>query len=187
MMPYLAPEYKEIEKELKSFIDENNLDEVTVNSLIRGSIEVLEPDIPIASSVFINAKTFSHSVSVKVKNIKVNLEFALNSIFAFKSICDATGIGLILVLLRAILSIMGKIQVTLGVKEAVTLFALYRLRCADSERIFSYIKQMSEENANATISRTEMEEALKFLESIGTIKMEDGNYCIQETIIVTNT
>lgn len=102
MAGYIAPEYEEIEKSLIPFTEEHDLDPVTVSSLIRGSIEVLEPEIPTASVAVIDADNLTSGISVKLKNIKVNLKFALNSIFSFKSVCDAEGMWLILAILKTI-------------------------------------------------------------------------------------
>ncbi len=69
MASYIAPEYEEIEKNLMPFLKEHDLDAITLSSLIRGSIEVLEPEIPTASVAVIDADNLASGISVKLKNI----------------------------------------------------------------------------------------------------------------------
>lgn len=182
-MSYLAPEYKELEKKLAPFIEEHELDEVTVNSLIRGSIEVFETEVPSASTAVINTRDFGASVSVKAKNIKVNLKFAFSSIFFFKSVCDTNGIWLILSILNAIVLLIEDMKIQLSPREAIVLFALYRLRNADEETIYMYVHDMKEANV-ADITLQDVQSALVCLEKIGTIKMIDGKYCMCEAILI---
>ena len=59
MPDYIAHEYEEIEKILEPFAKEHKLDMVTLRSLIRGSIEVLEPALPKATVTMIETENFS--------------------------------------------------------------------------------------------------------------------------------
>ena len=185
-MSYLAPEYRELEKKLAPFIKEHELDEITVNSLIRGSIEVIEPEVPIASTTFIDTEDFNSAVSIKTKNIKVNLKFALDSIFSFKSFFDIEGLWLILAIVNAIVSLIGDMMIVFNEKEAVTLFALYRLRNADEKEIYKYVKNVLSNEREFEMDLNDIKDAINKLEKIGTIKMLDGKYCLSEEILVRN-
>ena len=164
MAGYIAPEYEEIEKSLIPFTEEHDLDPVTVSSLIRGSIEVLEPEIPTASVAVIDADNLTSGISVKLKNIKVNLKFALNSIFSFKSVCDAEGMWLILAILKTIVFFVEEMKVELGEKEAVVLFCIYRLRAATSGEIIEYAEKLRKNGKEVDIQIEGVNDALKNLE-----------------------
>lgn len=184
MAGYIVPEYEEIKKNLIPFIKEHDLDSITVNSLIRGSIEVLEPEIPTASVAVIDANNLTSGISVKLKNIKVNLKFALNSIFSFKSVCDAEGKWLILVILKTIVFLFEEMKVELSEKEAIVLFCIYRLQSATLGEIIEYAEKIRENGKEADMQIEGVNDALRNLERIGTIKMENGKYFLCETILI---
>lgn len=139
MANYIAPEYEDLEKKLSFFSKEHDLDQITISSLIRGSIEILEPEIPTASVSVIDANNLSGQ-SVKIKNIKVNLKFALNSIFSFKTVYDAKGIWLILAVLKAVMFLVENMKIEFDKKDALVLFCLYRLKSATLDEIVRYMQ-----------------------------------------------
>lgn len=187
MPSYIAPEYEKIEKNLKSFLKEHDVDTITLNSLIRGSIEILEPEIPTASVAVIDADNLTSGISVKLKNIKINLKFALNSIFSFKSVCDAEGVWLVLAILKTIVFLLEEIKVKLDANEAMVLFSIYRLQSATPKEIFEYIKNLKKNEENVDIQIEDTNDAIKNLEKIKTIKLEDGKYFLCETILIRNS
>lgn len=148
MPSYIAPEYEKIEKNLTPFVKEHDVDTITFNSLIRGSIEILEPEIPTASVAVIDADNLTSGISVKLKNIKINLKFALNSIFSFKSVCDAEGVWLVLAILKTIVFLLEETKVKLDANEAMVLFSIYRLQSATPKEIFEYIKILKKNEEN---------------------------------------
>lgn len=184
MAGYIAPEYEEIEKSLIPFSEEHDLDSITVSSLIRGSIEVLEPEIPTASVAVIDANNLASGISVKLKNIKVNLKFALNSIFSFKSVCDAEGKWLILAILNTIVFLLEEMKIELGTKEAIVLFCIYRLQSATLREVIEYAEKLRKDGKETDIQIEDVNNALKKLERIGTIKLENGKYYLCETILI---
>ena len=184
MESYIAPEYREIEDFLMPFVEEHELDSITVNSMIRGSIEILEPDIPVASVVMMKENDLTSAVSVKPKNIKISLGFALDSIFSFKSVCDSEGIFLILTLLKTILFLMGKMWITLKSDQAIVVFIIYRLKSATPQDIIRYTKKLKNEVKEVDIAIENIDEVLDSLEEMSVIKMEDGKYILCETIFI---
>ncbi len=184
MASYIAPEYEEIEKNLMPFLKEHDLDAITLSSLIRGSIEVLEPEIPTASVAVIDADNLASGISVKLKNIKINMKFALNSIFSFKSVCDAEGVWLVLVMLKTIVFLLEETKVKLNANEAIVLFCIYRLQSATLKEIVEYTKTLKKNEKNADIQIKDANDAIKNLEKIGTVKLEDGKYSLCETILI---
>lgn len=184
MAGYIAPEYEEIEKNLVPFLEEHNLDRITLSSMLRGSIEILEPEIPTASVAIIDADNLTSGISVKLKNIKINIKFALNSICSFKSICDAEGKWLILAILKTIVFLLEEMKVELGLKEAIVLFCIYRLQSATPEEIVEYAEKVKQNEEGTEIQISDVNDALNTLEKIGTIKLENGKYFLCETILI---
>ncbi len=181
---YIAPEYKEIEQALESFLQEQNLDIVTVRSLLRGSMEVFETELPKAMLVYINGSDLSKGASCKVKNIKVNFKFAIESIVNVKQICSEKELGLILTLLKALVFLIDRATIRLGNSEALVVFCLYRLQQATPEEIAEYAKKLKESNKKADMTFAEVETALGKLEEINTVELQNGKYVLCETIIV---
>lgn len=184
MAGYIEPEYKEIEKELDSFVQEHELDLITVKSLIRGSVEILEPEMPTASIAVIDNKELSSGISVKPKNIRVNLKFALNSIFSFKSVYDADEKWLIFTVLKTIVFLLEEMRVNLDDNDAIVLFCIYRLQSATIEEIVAYAKKLKENEDDSDIQIENISRALIKLEKIGSVKLEDGKYFLCETILI---
>lgn len=185
MARYVVPEYEEITQNLEPFIQKNGLDLVTVESLIRGSIEVEEPELPSASIAIVDGSKLSSGASYKIKNVKVNLKFALNSILAFKSVCDQKDKNLILVILKTIVFLLDEMKVTFEELEARVLFCIYRLQSATEEDIVSYVKNSLEKNPkDDDIQIEDVSKALEKLEKIGTVELKDGKYSITETVLI---
>lgn len=178
-------EYNEIDRMLEPFVAEHELDDITVSSLIRGSIEILEPEMPMASVASIDVNNFTDSWSIKPTNLRVNLKFAFNSIFSVKSIHDAEGIWLIIVILKAIVFLLADMLVTLDKTEAQVLFGLYRLQSATCGSIAEYVNRALKKNEeDDDIPLEDIQAALDNLEKIGTVKMDNGKYCMRESILI---
>ncbi|MCM1244855.1 MAG: hypothetical protein NC293_04325 [Roseburia sp.] len=188
MMGYIAPEYLEIERRLKPFICEHGLDEVTVKSLIRGSVEIVESELPTASIAILDADDFEKSASIKFGNIRFNVEFGLKSLFSMKEVCSQEGLWLVLVLIKTMLFFIKEVKKPFGQIEAIVLFCVYRLRNATVEQILAYY---TEDNFEKTVTDMELDdkcvlEALDKLMELGTIDMNNGKYFVKEVVIVRN-
>ena len=184
MTSYIVPEYEEIEQKLQPFLDSHDLDPITVRSLIRGSIEFLEEEMPKASISMIDENNLATGVSVKPRNIKVNFKFAINSIFAFKTTCDSKGIWLILTILKATLFLLNEMTINFDVNDAIVIFCLYRLQKATPNRIAEYANNLTENEHLTDIQTTDIQNTLENLEKIGTVKLDNGNYVLSETILL---
>lgn len=147
-------------------------------------MELLEPEPPTASVAILDSKDMSSAVSVKPSNIRINLKFAFNSIFSFKSLLDAKGIWLVLTLLKTIVFLISDMEAKLNENEAVVLFCLYRLRNATCEEIIDYIETVKTEEINIEINTNDVKTALSKLEKIGTVKLEAGKYSMCEAILI---
>lgn len=168
----------------KIYLSNLILDTITVNSLIRGSIEVLEEEIPKASIVTIDENNPTTGVSIKARNIKVNFKFAINSIFSFKPVCDSKEIWLILTILKAMLFLLDEMKINLDANDALIVFCLYRLQKSTPEKIVEYAKNLKENGITTDMQIVDVQDALKKLEKIGTVKLEDGDYVLCETILL---
>lgn len=184
MSRYVGYEYEEIEKELEHYIKEYQLDPVTVKSLIRGSIEFHESDLPKAEVVIIKDKDLSSSRRISYRNIQFNLKFALDSIFSFKSIFEASDSKLISCLLMAVLIFKDDIIKQLEEEETIVLYALYQIQNATENEIGKYIKKLKKDEVIDDINNINIKKALQNLEKIGCIQMKDGKYCLCEKIII---
>lgn len=175
--------YEELEEALSSYIDEHELDRVTVNSLFRSSIEFLEPELQTATVVVLDVGKLDETKSIKASNVRIWIKFALGAIFAVKPMLTEKGIWLVLLVLKAIVTLVGDIKVDISSKEAIILFAIYRLQSADAEQIYEYISN-SLSGSYGSVSKDRLNEGLKKLEKIKTIKLVDGQYVVNETMII---
>ena len=98
--------------------------------------------------------------------------------------CDAEGMWLILAILKTIVFFVEEMKVELGEKEAVVLFCIYRLRAATSGEIIEYAEKLRKNGKEVDIQIEGVNDALKNLERIGTIKLENGKYILRETILI---
>lgn len=76
-----------------------DLDEVTVKSLFRTCIESLNPELPRSSVIIKSIKNSETAYSVKLKNIKLNLRFALDMILGVGGVLEGSKLMLIFLVL----------------------------------------------------------------------------------------
>ena len=149
------------------------LDEVTVKSLFRTCVESINPELPRSSVIIKGIKDPNTEYSVKLKNIKLNLNFALDMIF------------LVLDVLRTFFS---NVSEKLEEKDAYLIYLIhkidYRKTGVSKESLIEYIKQDSNAQEKKYFEKEEdLEESLKRLEDIQSIMLEHGCYHVTETIL----
>ena len=188
MIKYVAPEYLALERDLEPFIMEHGLDSLAIKSLMRGSMEIIEPEPPTASLAIIDANDLEKGLSIKLRNIKFNIQFALNSIFYMKEICDEKGIWSVLALIKAICSFIKEICISFEQADAIVLFCVYRLRLATVQQIRKYHNECNfqREVADIELDDDRIQGSLDNLEKIGVIGVDEGKYSVKESIIVRN-
>ena len=86
---------EEIEKYLDTKDEMKELDTVTVKSLFRTCIESVNPELPRSSVIIKGIKNSGTSYSVKLKNIKLNLSFALDMILGIGGVIEGSKLMLI--------------------------------------------------------------------------------------------
>lgn len=188
MTKYVAPEYLFIEQNLGPFIAEHDLDSVTIKSLIRGSVEVLEPEPPNALLTVIDANNLQKGSSIKLRNIKFNVQFALQSIFSMKDVCDEKGMWSVLAFIKAIYAFVKAMHISFGQIDAIVLFCVYRLRSATVPQIIEYHNESNFDKkiADIVLSEKNVQSALADLEKLGIVGIDGGEYFVKESIIVRN-
>lgn len=173
-------EYDSLLDQVSDLIHENKVDGVTVRSLYQSSFEFEELTPQVASVAVISASGNKDGFSIKPLNIKISFKFALDAIFMSKPLLTEKGIWLILSLLRAICFLLGQAVKTISKEESVVIFALYRLRQADIDRITEYI-----DNGLCDYS-IDVKLSLEKLTKLNVVDIEDGKYYLKELIIIKN-
>lgn len=188
MTKYVAPEYLELEQSLEPFIIEHGLDNVAIKSLMRGSIEIFEPEPPAALLAVIDANELQKGSSIKLRNVRFNVHFALNSIFFMKETCDGNGIWSILAFIKAMGYFIKEMQISFGQVDAIVLFSIYRLQLATVQQIMEYHNEhnFQKQIADIELDEGKIQSSLNNLEEIGVIDIEQGKYFVKESIIVRN-
>lgn len=110
---------EEIEKYLDTKDEMKELDTVTVKSLFRTCIESVNPELPRSSVIIKGIKNSGTSYSVKLKNIKLNLSFALDMILGIGGVIEGSKLMLIFLVFRCCSHILLKCGSTSGKKGCV--------------------------------------------------------------------
>ena len=83
MEKFIPESYNTVINLLQPVIEKYDLDKITVESLVRSSIEIDEHEIQPVTTIWKSRKGTVYST--KPSNIKVNLKFSLSSIFRLKT------------------------------------------------------------------------------------------------------
>ena len=164
------------------------LDEVTVKSLFRTCIESINPELPRSSVIIKSIKNPETAYSVKLKNIKLNFDFALDMILGIGGAFEGSKKMLIFLLLDVLRTFFTNITEKLQEKDAYLIYLIhkidYRKMGVSKEDLAEYVKKDSVIQEKKYFEKEEdMEESLKRLENIQSIMLEDGCYHISETIL----
>lgn len=173
-------QYDILMKKLDSIIKENNLDPISIKSLLLSSVEFLDDEESNAQAIILTPSDLSNVKSIKLRNAKINLKFALNVIFSAKTIFSDNQMWMIFSILNVVNLLKDQSTITLGESEAIVLYVIYKLRRANEDKISRYIHDCDELRKD-TIN---IEQSLDLLEKIGTIEMIGGEYTIKEIVII---
>ena len=176
----IPEEYIEINNMLEPVIKEYNLDEISVKSLVRSCIEIEEQPIQPATVVWKSKD--GNSYSTKPSNIKVNLKFALSTVFRLKTVINQKDIWLILAILHLVVDLFTCSTTKIDELSGLTLLSVYRLQHADEERLFRYAKEICPKGKEEILQKADFNLSLARLEEWGCIKMEQGEYILNETV-----
>lgn len=164
------------------------LDEVTVKSLFRTCIESVNPELPHSSVIIKGIKNPETAYSVKLKNIKLNLNFALDMILGVGGVLEGSKLMLIFLVLDVLRTFFSNVTEKMEEKDAYLIYLIhkidYRKTGVSKGTLAEYIKKDSVVQEKKYFEKEEdMEESLKRLENIQSIVLEDGCYHITETIL----
>jgi hypothetical protein len=177
-------EYDLLINDQRDFIKEHRIDEISVQSLFKATIDFVENEPEAASVVYISPDDFSKAKSTKISNVRINLKFAIDMIFAVNLVLTSDGMWLLLSLLKAIVFLYDSMTTKLEKDEAIVLFAIYRLQKADSSRIKEYLDSLATSNKSGDFKVANVDESLQKLKKINTIDTVDGMWYITELIVV---
>lgn len=180
MERYLPEEYKIVIDMLEPTIEKYNLDKITIESLVRSCIEVEEQ--PIQPVQILWKTKHGKSYSTKPSNIKVNLKFALTSVFRVKTIMSQEDVWIVLAILHMIVDLFTTATQEIDEISALVLIGVYRLQHGDIERLNHYLMEISPENLKEHITMTAIEGALTKLEGWSCICCVGGQYVVNETV-----
>lgn len=180
MERYIPEEYKNVIDMLEPIIEEHDLDKITVESLVRSCIDVEEQTIQPVTVLWKTKQ--GKTYSTKASNIKVNLKFALASLFRVKTIINQKDVWFGMAIIYMIVDLFTNATKEIDEISALVLIGVYRLQHGDIERINRYILEISPDNMKEHISGTAVEAALKKLEGWGCICCEGGKYVVRETV-----
>ena len=165
-----------------------DLDEVTVKSLFRTCIESINPELPRSSVIIKSIKNSETAYSVKLKNIKLNLSFALDMILGVGGVLEGSKLMLIFLVLDVLRTFFSNVTEKLEEKDAYLIYLInkidYRKTGVSKEALAEYIKKDSSVQEKKYFEKEEdLEESLKRLEDIQSIMLEGGCYHVTETIL----
>lgn len=180
MEKYIPEAYKKVSDMLEPIEKKYQLDSITVESLVRSSIEVEEQDIQPVTAIW---KSKDGKIySTKPSNIKINLKFALSSVFSLKTILVQEDFWLVLAILHMIVDSFISATKEIDEVSSVVLVAVYRLECGDLERILGYVNKICPSSLIDKASPESIQESLEKLESWGCITSNGGKYVVNETV-----
>ena len=103
------------------------LDEVTVKSLFRTCIESINPELPRSSVIIKSIKNPETAYSVKLKNIKLNFDFALDMILGIGGAFEGSKKMLIFLLLDVLRTFFTNITEKLQEKDAYLIYLIHKI------------------------------------------------------------
>lgn len=179
---------EEIEKYLDTKDEMKELDTVTVKSLFRTCIESINPELPRSSVIIKGIKNPGTSYSVKLKNIKLNLSFALDMILGIGGVIEGSKLMLIFLVLDVVRTFFSNAVVQVEKKDAYLISLIHKMGYkrggVSKEDLVEYIKEDSISQEMKYFEKEEdLEESLRHLEDIYCITLESGLYHVTETIL----
>lgn len=177
-----------IEAYLDTKEEMQDLDIVTVKSLFRTCIESLNPELPRSSVIIKGIKNPETSYSVKLKNIKLNFNFALDMILGIGEVFEGSKMMLIALLLDVLRTFFTDAVVELKDEDAYLVYLLhkmdYKKMGVSREKIAEYIKNDPIAQEKKYFSEPEkLDGSLVRLEKIHSIVLENACYHVAETIL----
>ena len=166
MEKFIPETYKEVTKNLEPVIEKYDLDKITVESLVRSSIEIEEQSVQPVTAIwsFRNGKTYS----TKASNIKVKFKIcAFISISTKKRRWGRRDFWLALAIIYLIVDLFTTATQEIDEISSVVLIAVYRLQHGDEKRILEYINEICPENLKKDIMPEHIERIIRKIRELG--------------------
>lgn len=120
--------------------------------------------------------------STKPSNIKVNLKFALSTIFRLKTVISQKDIWVALAVLHLVVDLFTNTTIKIDELAGLALLSVYRLQHADEEKLLKYAEEICPEEKHEMVQKDDFVLSLARLEEWGCIKREQGEYILNETV-----
>lgn len=177
-----------IEAYLDSKEEMKSLDSVTVKSLFRTCIESVNPELPRSSVIVKEIKNPETSYSVKLKNIKLNFNFALDMILGVGGVLEGSKAMLIALVLDVLRTFFTDATVELNQEDTYLIYLIHKMDYKNTgvskEQIKEYIKSDIVLQEKKYFSKEEeLNKSLERLEKIHSIILEKACYHVTETIL----
>lgn len=180
MNKYIPEEYAEIIDMLDPVIQKYKLDKISIESLVRSSISIEER--PIQPVTLVWKSKDGNCYSIKPSNIKVNLRFALSTAFRIKTVITQEDLWLALAIVHLAVDLFTSATIKVDELSGLALLSVYRLQRADENRIFEYAKEICPKEKLDIVKENDFKMALTRLEEWGCVKMDQGNYILNEIV-----
>lgn len=176
-----------LEDIIKEYVVNNNIDNqidnITAISLLRSSIELENPELPKSSVIIKDLRNPNVLHSVKLKNIKFNLSFALDMVLGIDALRNENSkTSIILMVIKFIHDIFSEADIKIKKEKAKILIAIYKLDYNEAGVTIDKLLRFLNENHHYQMDFIEKE--LKELEDIKCITCVNGRYHLIESIIV---
>lgn len=177
---YFPQEYVDIIEELQKIMIPYNLDDTTLSSLVRASIEI-EQQLPEPASRLFKLQN-GKKYSVKPSNIKVNLKYALDLAFRFKTIFELHDIWLALAIISLIVNLFTNAIKEIDEISSIVILAIYRMQKGSEAEIFEQAKVIQPKSSSVILDMKSIQKSLSQLEDFKCIQLIDGKYSIIESV-----
>lgn len=180
MDEYVLQEYRMALEALEPLIAKYELDPVMLSSIVRGTVEVEEH--PLQSALKVWKSKDGKVYTIKPSNIKINLSFALDNAFRFKTIFTQKDIWLVLAIIHLVVDMFTSAVKRVDEMSALILVAVFRLQSAESREILEYAQKILPQNSELCVDDVSVQRALDNLEELKCVKLENGKYSVIETV-----
>lgn len=179
---------EEIVEYLKTKEEMKELDEVTVKSLFRTCIESVNPELPRSSIIIKDNKNTESVISVSFKNIKFNLDFALDMILGIGAAFGSSQQLMIFQVLDVLRTFFTHATIELEKEDAYLIYLIHKLDYkktgVSKEQIENYIQNDPIAKEKKYFSNPgEIEQSFERLMATRSIICENDEYSVTETIL----
>lgn len=170
-----------LEEVVEWYVNENKailegIDDVTIISLLRSSLEIENPELPKSSVIIRDVRNKGELHSIKLKNIKFNLSFALDTILGLYTILGPEEKeGLVLAMLKFIRDLFKEMDEKIEKKDVLVLREIYSLDFDGNG--------VAKDKIELELKVANIEDSLERLEKLNCIVCVEQKYTVIEYIM----